>query len=428
MTEQEYQELMAHSPGAFRLNRPPLYVFKLLRTERALYLFMDVHHLIFDGFSVNLFLQDLAAELRAESCTTEKISYARFALQQQEFLAGEEAKEFDAYFGALFADYDSPSRLTTDMPMSENPGKAARVQTEISQELVDKAVQRTGVDGENGPVIEVVYDDALYSAELAANIGWYCRTVIRRFAENGAERLRSISLLDEEEQLLLDCFHTVPEEAAVSLDTFFFSDMEKFAAAYPERTALIAVDGTFRYGEFDRITDRVANALIKRGAKVGDRVLILLPRTFRALFAFYGASKAGLGYIPFDPAYPTERVNMVIEDSQAKFVITTTDMLSRFADKCALDIEELLQEKDDTKPHVALSQQDISYFIYTSGSTGRPKGVMLTHGGIAHYVADMPHKEMVNALRSYCSVYACITTLSFDMSVMGYALALANGK
>ena len=52
---------------------------------------------------------------------------------------------------------------------------------------------------------------------------------------------------------------------------------------------------------------------------------------------------------------------------------------------------------------------------------------MLTHGGIAHYVAAMPHKEMVNALRSYGSVYACITTLSFDMSVMGYALALANG-
>ena len=123
------------------------------------------------------------------------------------------------------------------------------------------------IDGENGPVIEVVYDDALYSAELSANIGRYCRTVIRRFAENGEARLRSISLLDEEEKLLLDRFHTVPEEAEVSPDTFFFSDMEKFAAAYPERTALIAVDGTFRYGEFDRITDRVANALIKRGGQ-----------------------------------------------------------------------------------------------------------------------------------------------------------------
>ncbi|MBR2143240.1 MAG: amino acid adenylation domain-containing protein [Anaerovibrio sp.] len=565
LTEDEYQERMKHSPGVFRLNRPPLYVFKLWRTERALYLYMDFHHLIFDGFSVNLFLQDLAAELNGKSCTTERVSYARFALQQQKFLTSDEVKEFDAYFGELFADYDSPSRITPDMPKSEIPGKAARVQTDISQDLVNKAVQRTGVseaafflavlyyvtarltnsdnvyistvsagrsdvrytdtygmfvntlplgsklgresvddyikdtaaglaaaiaheeypfaqvadkwdysvelmyayqrglvtqqgqqgeeldmpgliavhevnlempqfpldvqiiDGINGPVIELVYDDSLYSAELTANIGRYCRTVVRQFAENGEEGLRNISLLNESEQRLLEQFHTVPEEGEVSQDTFFFSGMEKFAAEYPERTALIATDGTFSYGEFDTITDRVANALIKRGAKVGDRVLILLPRTSRALFAFYGASKAGLGYIPFDPAYPTERVNMVIEDSNAKFVIATADMLPRFADKCALDIEELLQETNATKPHVALSQDDISYFIYTSGSTGRPKGVMLTHGGIAHYVANLPHKEMVNALRDYCSVYACITTLSFDMSVMGYSLALANG-
>ena len=34
------------------------------------------------------------------------------------------------------------------------------------------------------------------------------------------------------------------------------------------------------------------------------------------------------------------------------------------AGRCALDIEELLQETDETKPHVALSQEDISYFIY----------------------------------------------------------------
>ena len=145
LTEGEYQEMMLHSPVAFRLDRPPLYVLKLLRTERALYLYMDCHHLIFDGFSVNLFLQDLAAELKGKSCAAERVSYADFALQQREFLAGEEAKEFDAYFGELFADYESPSRLTPDLPKSELPGRAARVQTEISQELVDRAVQRTGV-------------------------------------------------------------------------------------------------------------------------------------------------------------------------------------------------------------------------------------------------------------------------------------------
>ncbi|SEH21110.1 non-ribosomal peptide synthetase [Selenomonas sp. KH1T6] len=567
-TEEECQEFRSKFPRPFLLNKLPLCIFVFVRTEKSLYLFVDFHHLIFDGFSLNLFMQDFTAELEGKTCSRETASYADFVRQQQELLAGEGAGEFDVYFGKLLADYDSPSRITPDLPKSDEPGKAQRVRFAVSQGCVDQVLQRTEVseaafflavlyyvtarltssdqvyistvssgrsdarfaetygmfvntlplasrlgdgtvddyiletargleaavahedypfawladkwdysvevmytyqrgvirqfagqeggsrlpkipglvfvsagnldtpkfpldiqviDGEDSPVLEIVYNDALYSAELAENIGRYCCTVLQRFAENGGARLRSISLVDEHERRLLRDFCTVPEARKVPKDTFFFSNMEEFAREYPERTALIATDGTFTYREFDTITDRVANALIKRGAKVGGRVLILLPRTSRALFAFYGASKAGLGYIPFDPTYPAERVNMVIEDSDAQFVITTADMLPRFADKCAIDVEELLLETDETKPRVPLTQEHISYFIYTSGSTGRPKGVMLTHGGMAHYVANMPNKEMVNALRDYCSVYACITTLSFDMSVMGYSLALANG-
>jgi non-ribosomal peptide synthetase component F len=226
-----------------------------------------------------------------------------------------------------------------------------------------------------------------------------------RFSQDGDAVLRKVSLLNEDERKLLKDFNTVREEKEVSEDTFFFSGMERNAALFPERTAVIATDGTYTYAEFDSITDRVANALIKRGASVGGRALVLMPRTAKVLFAFFGASKAGLGYIPFDPAYPTERVNLVIEDSDAQFVITTADMLPRFEGKNAIDIEELLLETDDTKPHAALDKKNISYMIYTSGSTGRPKGVMLCHEGMAHYVADMPGKEMVNTLVNECSVY-----------------------
>ena len=138
------------------------------------------------------------------------------------------------------------------------------------------------------------------------NICRYFITVTERFAADGNARLRDVSLVDEGEKELLVKFHTESEEIEISKDTFFFTNMEQFAQKFPERKALIATDGEFTYKEFDSITDRVANALIKRDAKIGDRVLILLPRTSRALFAFYGASKAGLGYIPFDPTYPPE--------------------------------------------------------------------------------------------------------------------------
>ncbi len=541
----------------FHLNRGPLYNFSLIQTETACWLYIDFHHLIFDGFSLNLFLEELCDVLSGGAPHGETAVYSEFVSEQNEMLSTKEA-EYDEYFAKLFEDLDAPTGIAPDLVKTDIQGQSAIIRTPLKQDIVDKVCHRTGaseaavflatlcyvtarltssdnvfistissgrgdvrfletygmfvntlpiasslipgtvdeyivktgedlkaaiahenypfakvadrwsygvelmyayqrgiigtpdipglseitsvssnitkfplfariVDDETGPVLELIFDDALYSEGLVENIGRYYDTVLMRFSEDGDAVLRKVSLLNENERKLLKDFSTVREEKEVSEDTFFFSGMERQAALHPERTAVIATDGTFTYAEFDSITDRVANALIKRGAAVGGRALVLLPRTAKALFAFFGASKAGLGYIPFDPAYPTERVNLVIEDSDAQFVITTADMLSRFEGKNAVDIEELLLETDDTKPHAALDKKNISYMIYTSGSTGRPKGVMLSHEGMAHYVADMPGKEMVNTLVNECSVYCSITTLSFDISVMEYSLALSNG-
>ena len=558
MTEEQFEAFRSDSLVTFHPEKGPLYAFEIIRTESSVWLYADFHHLIFDGYSLNLFIGELKQALAGEEIRRGETDYSVFVREQQAFLAGEGRKAFEDYFADLFKKYESPSRITPDLPKSDQPGMAATANIPIDQPWVDEAVRRTGVseaafflavlsyvtarltnsddvyistissgrgdvrfsetygmfvntlplasglsggtadeyirktaadlelavahenypfaafsdqwgytveimyeyqrgivadaripglkgitvggelppkfpvsvriiDGGQGPVFEVEYDDSLYSPGLMEKICRYYRRALEQFARNGDAPLRGISLLDEKEAKLLADFHTVAEEAVVSDDTFFFTGMEKNAAAHPERTALIAADGTYTYREFDRITDRVANALIKRGAKAGERALILLPRTAKALFAFFGASKAGLGYIPFDPSYPTERVNLVIEDSGARFVITTADLLPRFEGRNAVDIDELLTETDETKPRAAISPQDISYMIYTSGSTGRPKGVMLTHGGMAHYVADMPGKEMVRTLVDECSVYICITTFSFDISVMEYSLALSSG-
>lgn len=558
MTNEQFESLKPNYIASFHPGKEPLYSFAIIRTETSTWLYADFHHLIFDGYSMDIFTQDLKKALSGEEVEREGSDYSLFVRDQQAFLSSDDSKEFDEYFSDIFEKYDSPSRITPDLPKSDIPGIVASARASLDPKDIDKAVRRAGVseaafllsvlyyvvarlsnsddvyistisagrsdvrfsdtfgmfvntlplsstltggtvdeyikktaadleraiahenypfaaisdkwgytveimyayqrgivedpkiphllnmaenddktpmfpvkvsilDDNKGPVIEIVYDDSLYSAGLMEKICCYYRTVMEQFVQHGDDPLRKISLLDEREEKLLADFHTVKEESVVPDDTFFFTGMERNAAADPDHIALIASDGTYTYKEFDSITDRVANALIKRGAKVGEKALVLLPRTSRALFAFYGASKAGLGYIPFDPAYPTERVNLVIEDSDARFVITTADMLQRFDGKNAVDIEELLKETDDTKPHVAIDKKNISYMIYTSGSTGRPKGVMLSHEGMAHYVADMPGKEMVRTLVNECSVYCSITTLSFDISVMEYSLALSNG-
>jgi len=87
-----------------------------------------------------------------------------------------------------------------------------------------------------------------------------------------------------------------------------------------------------------------------------------------------GIIKAGCAYIPVDPDYPRERVEHVLEDSEARFILT--DGPSTL--KNSLDINELLKNENTLNPNLPVRQEQLCYIIYTSGSTGKPKGVMLT--------------------------------------------------
>ncbi|MBQ0096736.1 MAG: AMP-binding protein, partial [Bacteroidales bacterium] len=138
-------------------------------------------------------------------------------------------------------------------------------------------------------------------------------------------------------------------------------------------------------------------------------------------------------YIPCDPEYPADRINLIMTDSEARFVITTADHASDYpSDKIILS-EEIYnsgktEKGDDENPGLDVSSEDLAYLIYTSGSTGRPKGVMLRHVGIANYLYDHPANVHIHGLvESGVKSFVTITTLSFDMSLKEFAGSLFNG-
>lgn len=187
---------------------------------------------------------------------------------------------------------------------------------------------------------------------------------------------------------------------------------------------MIAADGSYTYGELDKNANMIANALIARGVRKGDRVVLLLPRRARFFFAMFGVLKAGGAYIPCDPNYPAERVRHIVEDSDAPVIITTKDRLE--GDR-TVDIEELLKEQNTSRPDVQISQEDPAYMIYTSGSTGKPKGVTIAHRGLVNYVTDTPETILPHAMVNEGHVITAITTLSFDMAVKEFGIPLFNG-
>lgn len=275
--------------------------------------------------------------------------------------------------------------------------------------------------GDGRIAVNVQYNSALYSEKLAKIISASIARTAESIISDGSQKLCSLSMLSDKDREKLSGFSHVEErEIGVKLYHALF---EEQAAADPDRTALVACDGSFTYSQLDKECNRLANALIEKGVQKGDRVAFLLPRTSRQIIAMYAVLKTGAAYIPCDPEYPDERIKYILENSEAKYILT--DKKRGFDNE--LDIEQLLTNGNTEKPRVDISPEDTAYLIYTSGSTGRPKGVVIKHSGIANYLTPFPENTHIYALKNEGSVYVSVTTVSFDMSLKETAASLCNG-
>ncbi|MDO5574282.1 MAG: amino acid adenylation domain-containing protein [bacterium] len=187
-------------------------------------------------------------------------------------------------------------------------------------------------------------------------------------------------------------------------------------------TALIAADGELTYGELNAKANRIANALIARGVRPGDRVMMMLPRTSSLAASILGILKAGAAYIPVDPEYPAERIAYVRSDSEARYIITDQDIPQ------AADIQALLAEgNEEEPPRLTMPATNPCYLIYTSGSTGRPKGVVITHQGITNYVEADPQNIFPYEIKLGGHVFLTITTVAFDVFTSDFFMTLTTG-
>src|SRR5690606_13512775 len=98
--------------------------------------------------------------------------------------------------------------------------------------------------------------------------------------------------------------------------------------------------------------------------------------------------QCGAAYLPLDPSYPSKRLEFMLEDSEAKFIITTKTFSSALQSDTKLllleDIFSDLSQYPETSLPEKVDLQNIVYILYTSGSTGKPKGVPITHKNLVN--------------------------------------------
>ncbi len=182
---------------------------------------------------------------------------------------------------------------------------------------------------------------------------------------------------------------------------------------------------TVSYGELHGEVCRMANVLLQRGVRKGDRVTIYMPMIPEAAYALLACARIGAIHSVVFGGFSPESLAERILDCGSTCVITadegprggklvplkanTDQALQRCPDvHTVLVVErtggdvamqggrdvswsEMRSGVDGDCPPAEMSAEDPLFILYTSGSTGRPKGVLHTSGGYIVY-ASMTHR------------------------------------
>ncbi len=197
------------------------------------------------------------------------------------------------------------------------------------------------------------------------------------------------------------------------------------ACKTPHKTAVICDNRPLTYQELDHLSNNLATQL---RVDVGEVVALYMHRSEMILVVQLAVLKAGGIFLPIDTTVPTERIEDMLQDCQARYIIISDeerDLSLKNKQISFINIDELqLDRIQSAKVSAAVSATMGAHIIYTSGSTGKPKGSVLTHRGLVNFVY---HNLVVAPDSCEYDNSISINTISFDMFMCETIVPLVIG-
>nr|WP_290447367.1 non-ribosomal peptide synthetase [Pseudomonas sp. 21LCFQ010] len=269
------------------------------------------------------------------------------------------------------------------------------------------------------------YASALFDATTIERYAGYLQRTLQAMLDAEQAALEYADILTAEERWkLLEGFNAtaVPYDLEQTLHGLFSAQVQRT----PNAPALQAGEQVLSYAQLEARADALAQVLIEQGVQPDARVAICVERSVEMVVGLLGILKAGGAYVPLDPAYPLERLQHMLEDSEPVVLLVhqATRNLLPVSGIPVINLETIVAGAPVGASLLAnASASNLAYVIYTSGSTGKPKGVMNEHAAVVNRLLWMQDAYGLTAQDRILQK----TPFSFDVSVWEFFWPLITG-
>jgi tyrocidine synthetase-3 len=358
----------------------------------------------------------------------ELLTYGRLSLFEITRVIGEKTSDQNTLFNTIFnfTDFYAYNGLDSEGisvdEADDDPNRGLIDERLITNTLFDFNIDCTG----DRFFLDLKYSNALIDDDLALRLCDYFAIVLNKFTSAADEMASKKELLsaDERRNILYEFNKTEAEYPHdKTIHQLFAEQVDKT----PDGVSIVgsrqlAVGKKERseepiqltYKELNRKSDQLACLLRKKGVQPDTVVGIMIERSIEMIIGIYGIIKAGGAYLPIDPDYPQERIDFMLEDSNARVLVSELSGVSGVSG--GIDVVKPGELSEGPPTH-------LFYVIYTSGSTGKPKGAMVKIQGF------------VNLLHWYVTEFdidsndcvLLIAPISFDLAQKNLYASLIRG-
>ncbi|KAI1824256.1 hypothetical protein F4861DRAFT_269335 [Xylaria intraflava] len=269
------------------------------------------------------------------------------------------------------------------------------------------------------------YSPAFMSDEQVENMADAFQQAVLSITSESQQTVKDVTLFGELSKRRVTQYN---QHETPAVDDFVDKLIEKQCLAQPSATAVDAWDGSFTYGDMNKLSDVLAAELRRRGVGPNQKVPICFHRSRWTPVAMLGVMKSGAAFILLETSHPVDRLREICADAEPSIILASEPKRALAAQLCSqvLLVDERVTTWDvrESPPEQQTrSTKDLVYLIFTSGSSGKPKGVMISHRSLATSTIAHGNAYLLNT-NSRVLQFA---SYAFDMNLLEHVTSLVMG-